>query len=73
VEPKAALEAAARLGTLLSEFDPAAAAFLESNEAALRALFANERWPQFQQLVAGYAFDEAAAELTRAAKGFPTV
>jgi signal transduction histidine kinase/DNA-binding response OmpR family regulator/HPt (histidine-containing phosphotransfer) domain-containing protein len=73
VEPEAALEAAERLGTLLSEFDPAAAAFLESNEAALRALFAGESWPRFQQLVGGYAFDEAAAELTRAAKAFPAV
>jgi signal transduction histidine kinase/DNA-binding response OmpR family regulator/HPt (histidine-containing phosphotransfer) domain-containing protein len=69
-DPARSLDAAARLTTLLAEFDPAAATFLEANDSALRALFDADGWPRFQQLVAGYAFGEAEAELARAVKSF---
>jgi two-component system sensor histidine kinase/response regulator len=68
VVPARAREAAARLGQLLSESDPAAADSLVVDEAALRSLFDNEGWRQFATMVHGYAFDDARAELERAVK-----
>ncbi|HYJ93574.1 MAG TPA: response regulator, partial [Vicinamibacterales bacterium] len=44
-------EAAARLRALLSELDPAAIEWLESNHAALRPVFADAEWPAFEDLV----------------------
>jgi polar amino acid transport system substrate-binding protein len=64
-----ALEAAARLKTLLSESDPSAADFLQANHPALRPLFGNDRWPRFEAAVQAYAFDDAQAELESALKG----
>jgi signal transduction histidine kinase/DNA-binding response OmpR family regulator/HAMP domain-containing protein len=69
-DPAQSLEAAARLTTLLSEFDPAAAAFLESNHSALRPLFGDSEWPYFEKLVGGYAFADAQKALDEAVKGF---
>jgi two-component system sensor histidine kinase/response regulator len=60
------VEAAARLSAMLTEFDPGAAAFLETNQAALRALFDDERWRRLRELVDSYAFSDAQAELDRA-------
>jgi two-component system, sensor histidine kinase and response regulator len=59
-------EAAARLATLLTDFDPSAASFLEANEAALRSLFAGGTWGEFEQHVLDYAFTEARDELRHA-------
>ena len=56
---------------LLSEFDPGAADFIEANRAALRPLFADEAWREFEQLVQGYAFADAQAQLEQALDNFP--
>jgi len=61
-------EAAAKLRTLLSELDPAAIEWLESNHAALRPVFADAEWPAFEDLVRGYAFADAQARLEQALK-----
>ena len=61
-------EAAAKLRTLLSELDPAAIEWLESNHAALRPVFADAEWPAFEDLVRGYAFADAQARLDQALK-----
>jgi two-component system sensor histidine kinase/response regulator len=73
VDPDKAREAAAVLMKLLSEFDPAAAEFIEANRAALQPLFGGERWPQFEQLVQGYAFADAQVALEQALKELPSV
>jgi two-component system sensor histidine kinase/response regulator len=70
--PAQTIEAAHRLTTLLSEFDPGAAEFLESNQAALRPLFAAGGWEAFMQLVQSYSFPEAQAQLAQAMQGFAT-
>jgi signal transduction histidine kinase/DNA-binding response OmpR family regulator/HPt (histidine-containing phosphotransfer) domain-containing protein/HAMP domain-containing protein len=59
-------DAAARLNTLLSDLDPAAAEFVVEHRPALRPLFADETWAEFEQLVQGYAFADAQARLERA-------
>ena len=51
---------------LLSELDPGAADFVETNRAALRPLFGDGTWPEFEQLVQGYAFADAQARLEQA-------
>ena len=61
-------EAAAKLRALLSELDPAAIDWLESNHAALRPVFADAEWPAFEDLVRGYAFADAQARLDHALK-----
>jgi two-component system sensor histidine kinase/response regulator len=68
VDPAQTREAAAQLSKLLSEFDPGAADFLESNDAVLRPLFAGETWTPFEKLVQGYSFAEAHARLEQALK-----
>ena len=62
-------EAAGRLTRLLSEFDPGAADFVEANQAALRPLFGDAGWPEFEKLVQGYAFADAQTRLEQALKG----
>ena len=64
------LQAAARLTTLLAEFDPAAADFVDANCSALRPLFGNGTWVQFETLVRSYAFADAQVELEHALKSF---
>jgi two-component system sensor histidine kinase/response regulator len=64
--------AAAGLRALLSELDPDAADFLRSNEAALRPLFGDGNWPQFEKLVQDYAFADAQARLQHALERFST-
>jgi len=61
-------EVAARLTTLLSDLDPGAADFVETNQAALRPLFGDVAWPDFEKLVEGYAFADAQARLEQAVK-----
>ena len=68
VNPAQSREAAVQLARLLSESDPGAADFIEANHA-LRPLFAGGRWRRFEQLVQGYSFAEALAQLEEAMKG----
>jgi signal transduction histidine kinase/CheY-like chemotaxis protein len=68
VAPEHSREAAARLNTLLSDQDPAAADFVDANHAALRPLFDGRTWPEFEKLVQGYAFSDAQARLEQALK-----
>ena len=68
--PAASLEAAARLTTLLSELDPGATDFVEANYAALRPLFGDGMWPEFEKLVQNYAFADAQAQLDQAVRTF---
>jgi signal transduction histidine kinase/DNA-binding response OmpR family regulator/HPt (histidine-containing phosphotransfer) domain-containing protein len=67
-DPVQSREAAARLGTLLSDLDPSAADFVDANHAALRPLFDGRTWPEFEKLVQGYAFADAQAHLEQALK-----
>ena len=64
-------KAAMELTRLLSEFDPGAADFIEANRPALRLLFAGETWPRFEDLVQGYSFAEAQAQLEEALQRLP--
>jgi signal transduction histidine kinase/CheY-like chemotaxis protein/HAMP domain-containing protein len=69
-DPAQSREAAVKLHALLTEQDPTASDFIEANRAALRALFDEEGWPEFEKLVQGYAFADAQAQLEQALKGF---
>jgi two-component system sensor histidine kinase/response regulator len=73
VSPSESREAAARLIKLLSDFDPGAADFIEANHAALRPLFKDGRWPEFEKLVQGYSFADAQAQLEQALKNLHVV
>ncbi len=68
VNPAQSREAAAQLTRLLAEFDPGATDFVEADHAALRSLFGDEAWAQFERLVRGYSFAEAQAQLELALK-----
>jgi CheY-like chemotaxis protein len=65
-DPVQSREAAAKLALLLSESDPGAADFVETNQAALRPLFGGGTWPEFEKLVDDYEFADAHALLQRA-------
>ena len=62
---------AVRLSALLSELDPGAADFLATNHAALRPLFGDATWGEFEALVQGYAFEDAQAQLSQALERLP--
>jgi signal transduction histidine kinase/CheY-like chemotaxis protein len=68
--PVQSREAAAHLTLLLSDRDPGAADFLETNHAALRPLFGDGTWREFNALVQGYAFENAQARLEQALESF---
>jgi len=70
-DPAQVRAAAAQLAKLLSEFDPGAVEFIETNQAALRPLLSGDSWPQFEKLVQGYAFADAQAHLEQALKTLP--
>jgi hypothetical protein len=70
VDPVKTREAAARLLTHLSEFDPGASDCVQNQAAELRPLFPGDRWTQFAALVDAYAFAEAQAQLEEALKGW---
>jgi PAS domain S-box-containing protein len=72
VNPAQSREAATQLAKLLAEFDPAAADFIEANHPMLRPLFADGTWSEFERLVQGYSFADAAARLEQALNTFPT-
>ncbi len=63
--------AVAQLRALLSDSDPGAGDFVDANRDALRPLFEAGRWPEFENLVHGYAFAEAQAQLDRAVETAP--
>ena len=71
VDPAQTREAVVQLVKLLSEFDPGAPDFIETNQAALRPLFSDGAWPQFEKLAQGYAFADAQAQLEKALKNLP--
>ncbi len=64
--PARSREAAAQLGALLSDSDPAAAEFVDANRDVLRPLFDAAAWPAFESLVQGYGFADAQAQLNHA-------
>jgi signal transduction histidine kinase/CheY-like chemotaxis protein/HPt (histidine-containing phosphotransfer) domain-containing protein/HAMP domain-containing protein len=64
--PAQSRAAAGQLSVLLSELDPGAVDFLETNQADLRTLFGDGTWREFEALVQGYAFEEAQAQLSQA-------
>jgi hypothetical protein len=66
--PEQSREAAGKLMKLLSEFDSDAVDFIEVNRTALHPLFNEGKWPQFEELVQGYAFADAQAQLEQALK-----
>ena len=65
-EPAQSRAAAGQLTTLLSDLDPGAADFLEANRSALRPLFRDAEWPEFERLVRDYAFADAQSQLEKA-------
>jgi CheY-like chemotaxis protein len=65
-EPAQARAAAGQLTTLLSDLDPGAADFVEANRSALRLLFREAEWPDFERLVRDYAFADAQSQLEKA-------
>jgi two-component system sensor histidine kinase/response regulator len=71
VDNAQARETAAHMLKLLSEFDPGAVDFLETNQAALRHLFKSASWAEFQKLVQSYSFGDAQAQLEHASKQLP--
>jgi hypothetical protein len=68
--PAQSREAGSRLVALLSELDPGAADFLQANHAALRALFDDGAWREFETNVQGYAFADAQSQLEHALERF---
>jgi CheY-like chemotaxis protein len=72
VNPLQSREAAAQLLKLLSEFDPGAADFIETNRAALCPLLSNGDWPRFENLTRDYMFADARAQLEQALMTFPS-
>ena len=72
VNPAQTHEAGTELSKLLSEFDPGAADFVEANQAVLRPLFPGDSWSEFAQLVQGYSFGDAQAQLEEALKRLST-
>jgi two-component system sensor histidine kinase/response regulator len=59
-------EVAGELLKLLSESDPRAVDFVETNSATLHPLFLDEAWSQFEKLVRDYSFAAAQARLEQA-------
>ncbi len=65
-DPAQIRDSAQRLGKLLADFDPAAADFIEANEASLRPAFEGTAWDQFAKHVQGFAFADAQPLLEQA-------
>jgi two-component system, sensor histidine kinase and response regulator len=70
VDPVKLRETAAQLTKLLSEFDPGAADFIETNRPALQPLFPDDSWSGFEKLVQGYSFADAQVQLEQRLKTF---
>jgi signal transduction histidine kinase/DNA-binding response OmpR family regulator/HPt (histidine-containing phosphotransfer) domain-containing protein/HAMP domain-containing protein len=65
-DPEALESLVAQMRKQLSEFDPAAADFLDANREAFRSLLERDDFTEFERHVQGYAFGEAQAVLARA-------
>ena len=72
IDEAASREAATQLGVLLGALDAGAAAFLDTHQSALRPLFDESSWTQFQRLVDEYAFAEAQVQLEQTLKDVGT-
>jgi PAS domain S-box-containing protein len=70
VDPAQTREAVTELKKLLTESDPGAADFAEANLAALRPLFKDGAWADFEKAVQNYSFVEAQAQLEQASNNF---
>jgi two-component system, sensor histidine kinase and response regulator len=68
VDPEKSREAATRLNSLLSEFDPGATDFLEANRGLLQPLFQGSSWADLEKLVQAYSFADAQARVEEALK-----
>ena len=66
VNPAESKKAASELLALLTETDPTASDFLAANQTALRPLFTQDGWQQFERLLDDYSFTEAQARLEQA-------
>jgi signal transduction histidine kinase/DNA-binding response OmpR family regulator/HPt (histidine-containing phosphotransfer) domain-containing protein/HAMP domain-containing protein len=66
IDPETRERLVAEMHKQLSEFDPAAADFLESHRETFRALLPENDFVEFERHVRGYAFGEAQALLERA-------
>jgi hypothetical protein len=64
-DPALAREAAAQLNSLLGQFDPGAADFIETHRSYLRPLFTSEEWRQLTQHAESYAFEECQGVLEK--------
>ena len=73
VDPVKSREAAARLNSLLAEFDPGAADFLEANRGLLLPLFQGGSWADLERLVQAYSFADAQARVEEALRKLPIV
>src|SRR5687767_10794809 len=56
------------MGNLPRPSDPSAAEFVEGNATALRPLFPDDSWPEFEKLVQHYAFDDSSCDSNRCSK-----
>jgi signal transduction histidine kinase/CheY-like chemotaxis protein/HPt (histidine-containing phosphotransfer) domain-containing protein/HAMP domain-containing protein len=61
-------EAAAQLNSLLGQFDPGAADFIETHKSYLRPLFTSEEWAQLTQHAESYSFEECQDVLEKVVK-----
>jgi CheY-like chemotaxis protein len=68
-DPEALKSLVAQMRKQLSEFDPAAADFLEANRESFRSLLQGDDFTEFERHVQGYAFGEAQLLLERVATG----
>jgi two-component system, sensor histidine kinase and response regulator len=71
VDPAQVRAAGEQLKKLISEFDPGAVEFIESNRPALQPLFPGPELEAFEKLVQGYAFSEAQTSLEAALQKYP--
>jgi CheY-like chemotaxis protein len=67
-DPAQSREAAAQLNSLLGQFDPGAADFIETHKSYLRPLFTSEEWAQLMQHAESYSFEECQDVLEKAVK-----
>jgi len=64
-DPEQSREAAAHLNSLLGQFDPGAADFIEANKSYLRPLFTSEEWRQLIMHAESYSFEQCQSVLER--------
>jgi len=72
-DPAESKKAATGLLALLTETDPTASDFLAAHQPALRPLFTQDGWQQFERLLDDYSFAEAQARLEQALQRLATL